>query len=393
MRIGMVCPYSFDVAGGVQAHVLQLAEVLRERGHEVSVLAPSSPGASLPDYVVSGGKAVPIPYNGSVARLRFGPAAHRRVKRWLAHGDFDVLHLHEPNAPSLSMLALQAAEGPIVATFHTSTTKSLTLSVFQGFLRPYHEKIVGRIAVSDLARRWQMEALGSDAVEIPNGLHVDAVANAALLPGYPRPGKSVLFLGRFDEPRKGMAVLLGALPALVQRYPDIEVLIVGRGDEDELRSEAGDLADHLNFLGQVGDAEKASALRSADVYCAPNTGGESFGIVLVEAMAARTAVVASDLDAFRRVLEGGAAGLLVPVEDSAALAAALIETIEDDAARERRIEAAATAVRRYDWSAVASQIMRVYETVAGAGVKVQVAGTGRGDTTRAEARRKTREIS
>ena len=131
--------------------------------------------SKLPDYVVSGGKAVPIPYNGSVARLRFGPATHRKVKRWLAEGDFDVLHLHEPNAPSLSMLALKIAEGPIVATFHTSTTKSLTLSVFQGILRPMHEKIVGRIAVSDLARRWQMEALGSDAVEIPNGVDVGVV--------------------------------------------------------------------------------------------------------------------------------------------------------------------------------------------------------------------------
>ncbi len=373
MRIGMVCPYSFDVPGGVQAHVLQLAEVMRVRGHHVSVLAPSSPGATLPDYVVSGGKAVPIPYNGSVARLRFGPAAHRTVKKWLMQGDFDVLHLHEPNAPSLSMLALQAAEGPIVATFHTSTTKSLTLSVFQGILRPYHEKIVGRIAVSDLARRWQMEALGSDAVEIPNGVDVASFANAPRLPGYPRPGRSILFLGRFDEPRKGMAVLLGALPRLVEHCPDLEILIVGRGDEAELRSAAGDLADHLRFLGQVDDAEKASALRSADVYCAPNIGGESFGIVLVEAMAARTAVVASDLDAFRRVLLDGRAGRLVPVDDSAALAAALIETLDDEVGRERLVEAAAQAVQRYDWSVVAGQIMRVYETVAGAGVKVQVA--------------------
>ena len=373
MRIGMVCPYSFDVPGGVQAHVLQLAEVMRVRGHHVSVLAPSSPGATLPDYVVSGGKAVPIPYNGSVARLRFGPAAHRTVKKWLMQGDFDVLHLHEPNAPSLSMLALQAAEGPIVATFHTSTTKSLTLSVFQGILRPYHEKIVGRIAVSDLARRWQMEALGSDAVEIPNGVDVASFANAPRLPGYPRPGRSILFLGRFDEPRKGMAVLLGALPRLVEHCPDLEILVVGRGDEAELRSAAGDLADHLRFLGQVDDAEKASALRSADVYCAPNIGGESFGIVLVEAMAARTAVVASDLDAFRRVLLDGRAGRLVPVDDSAALAAALIETLDDEVGRERLVEAAAQAVQRYDWSVVAGQIMRVYETVAGAGVKVQVA--------------------
>ncbi len=380
MRIGMVCPYSFDVHGGVQAHVLDLAEVLRRRGHEVSVLAPSSPHVKLPDYVVSGGKAVPIPYNGSVARLRFGPATHRMVKKWIAGGDFDVLHLHEPNAPSLSVLALMIAEGPIVATFHTSTTKSLALSVFQGILRPWNEKIVGRIAVSDLARRWQMEALGSDAVEIPNGVDVGSFSSAPTLPGYPRPGKTVLFLGRFDEPRKGMEVLLGALPALVQRFPDVEILVVGRGDEDDLREEAGDLAGHLRFLGQVSDEEKASALRSADVYCAPNTGGESFGIVLVEAMAAGTAVVASNLDAFRRVLEDGEAGLLVPVEDSAALAEALIAVLGDDKLRARYVKAASAAVQRYDWSVVADEIMRVYETVAGSGMKVAVAGTARSAT-------------
>ncbi len=291
--------------------------------------------------MVSGGKAVPIPYNGSVARLRFGPATHRMVKRWLADGDFDVLHLHEPNAPSLSMLALNIAEGPIVATFHTSTTKSLTLSVFEPFLRPMHEKIVGRIAVSDLARRWQMEALGSDAVEIPNGVDVASFASASPMDGYPRPGKSILFLGRYDESRKGMAVLLRALPRLVERFEEIEILIVGRGDEDELRESAGKLAGHLRFLGQVDDAEKASALRSADVYCAPNTGGESFGIVLVEAMAAGTAVVASDLDAFRRVLVDGTAGRLVPVNDPEGLADGLIEVLEDDVARERFIDAAA----------------------------------------------------
>ena len=373
MRIGMVCPYSFDVHGGVQAHVLQLAEVMRERGHGVSVLAPSSPHVELPDYVVSGGKAVPIPYNGSVARLRFGPATHRLVKKWIAAGDFDVLHLHEPNAPSLSLLALMIAEGPIVATFHTSTTKSFALGVFQSWLRPYNEKIVGRIAVSDLARRWQIEALGSDAVQIPNGVDVESFASAAPLRGYPRPGRTVLFLGRFDEPRKGMAVLLGALPAVVARFPDIEILIVGRGDEDELREDAGECAQHLRFLGQVDDAEKAAALRSADVYCAPNTGGESFGIVLVEAMAAGVPVVASDLDAFRRVLADGRAGRLVPVEDSVAMAEALIAVLEDPKLRARYSKAASAAVQRYDWSVVADDILRVYETVAGAGVKVSVA--------------------
>jgi phosphatidylinositol alpha-mannosyltransferase len=373
MRIGMVCPYSFDVPGGVQSHVLQLAAVMRARGQDVSVLAPASPHVSLPDYVVSAGRAVPIPYNGSVARLQISPAVHGKVRRWLAEGAFDVLHLHEPNAPSLSMWALRIAEGPIVATFHTSTTKSLMLSMFGGLLQPMHEKIVGRIAVSDLARRWQMEALGSDAVEIPNGVDVAAMASAPPLDGYPRPAKTVLFLGRYDEPRKGMAVLIEALPTLVERFPGLQLLIVGRGDEDDLRSKVGGLACHLRFLGLVDDAAKASAMRSADVYCAPHLGGESFGIVLVEAMAAGTPVVASDLHAFRQVLRDGEAGRLVPVNDSAALAEGLIAVLDDEALAKRYAAAGAEAVRRYDWPVVANQIMRVYETVAVSGNKVEVA--------------------
>ncbi|MGV9410475.1 glycosyltransferase family 4 protein [Nocardia sp. NPDC003693] len=374
MRIGMVCPYSFDVPGGVQSHVVELAQVLIERGHKVSVLAPASEDTPLPDFVVSAGRAVAIPYNGSVARLSFGPTAYTRIRRWITDNDFDVLHIHEPNAPSLSMLALKIAEGPIVATFHTSTTKSLVLSTFQGVLRPYHEKISGRIAVSELARRWQVEALGGDAVEIPNGVDVPAFANAPLLPGYPRAGGSVLFLGRFDEPRKGMDVLLGALPELVRRHPEVEVLIVGRGDEDRLRREAGENASHLRFLGQVSDADKASAMRSADVYCAPNIGGESFGIVLVEAMAAGTAVVASDLDAFRRVLRDGTAGMLVPVGDSDRLAEALDTVLTDVERREELVRTANQVVGEYDWPVVAEQILRVYETVTVGDLRVRTAG-------------------
>lgn len=363
MKIGMVCPYSFDVPGGVQAHVVELAQVLIERGHKVSVLAPASEGTELPDFVVSAGRAVAIPYNGSVARLTFGPVSYARVRRWIADNDFDVLHIHEPNAPSLSMLAMKIAEGPIVATFHTSTTKSLVLSTFQSVLQPYLEKISGRIAVSELARRWQVESLGSDAVEIPNGVDVPAFANAAPLPGYPRPGRTVLFLGRYDEPRKGMAVLLGALPTLVEKYPDLEILVVGRGDEEKLRKEAGRFAGHLRLLGQVSDVEKASALRSVDVYCAPNLGGESFGIVLVEAMAAGAPVVASELDAFRRVLRDGTAGLLVPVGDSVALAAAIDSVLGDEDRRRALTDVASVVVGEYDWPVVAEQILRVYETV------------------------------
>lgn len=364
MKIGMVCPYSFDVPGGVQAHIAELAAVFIAQGHEVSVLAPAEEDTVLPAYVVNGGKAISVPYNGSVARLSFGPTNFARVRRWIAEHDFDVLHLHEPNAPSLSMWAMAVAEGPIVATFHTSTTRSRMLNTFQGVLQPFLEKINGRIAVSDLARRWQVESLGSDAVLIPNGVHVAAFAQADPLPGYPRAGGTLAFVGRYDEPRKGMPVLLDALPALLELHPDLQVLVVGGGDEAALRKAAGRrVARHLRLLGRVDDAEKASALRSADIYCAPNTGGESFGIVVVEAMSAGTAVVASDLDAFRRVLEDGSAGTLVATGDSQAWTQALHTSLADPNRRAQLTTAGSREVAKYDWQVVAQQVMQVYETV------------------------------
>ncbi|GAA4815453.1 phosphatidyl-myo-inositol alpha-mannosyltransferase [Tomitella cavernea] len=374
LSIGMICPYSFDVPGGVQAHVSELAQVFLARGHHVSVLAPASQSVELPPYVVSAGRAVAIPYNGSVARLRFGVGTYARIRRWIRDNDFDVLHVHEPNAPSLSMLALKVAEGPIVATFHTSTTRSLVLATFQGVLRPYHEKISGRIAVSELARRWQVQALGADAVEIPNGVDVSSFADAPVLDGYPRSGGTVLFLGRYDEPRKGMGVLLDALPALVERHPDLQVLVVGRGDEDELRSRAGRLAGHLRLLGQVSDEEKASAMRSADVYVAPNLGGESFGIVLVEALSAHTPVVASRLDAFRRVLRDGEAGVLTEIGDPRSLAAGIDRVLTDTGLRDGLVAAGDRVVRGYDWPVVADQILRVYETVMVGDRRVRAVG-------------------
>jgi phosphatidylinositol alpha-mannosyltransferase len=360
MRVGVVCPYSFEVPGGVQAHVVDLARALRAFGHEVEVLAPAGDETPVPDFVQATGRSLRIPYNGSVARLSFGPMSFARVRRWIRDHDFDVLHLHEPVAPSLSMLALMLADGPIVATFHTSTPRSRTLSAFQLVLQPFLEKITARIAVSALARRVQVEHLGGDAVEIPNGVDVGFFSDASPLPGYPREGGTVGFVGRFGEPRKGMTVLLEALRLLDSPAP--ELLVVGSGDVDELKVRAGpELADRLVLLGQVDDAEKARALRSVDVYCAPNTGGESFGVILTEAMSAGAPVVASDLDAFRRVLDDGRAGVLTPVGDAAALATALRQLLTDPSRRASLAAAARKRVGMFDWSVVAGQVIRVYE--------------------------------
>ncbi|MBC6448618.1 glycosyltransferase family 4 protein [Actinokineospora xionganensis] len=365
MRIGIVCPYSFEVPGGVQAHVVDLARALRGLGHDVDVLAPADEDTPLPEFVRPAGRAVGIPYNGSVARLSFGPVSYARVRRWIRDHDFDVLHLHEPTAPSLAMLALMIADGPIVATFHTSTPRSRTLSAFQGVLQPFLEKVTARIAVSALARRVQVEHLGGDAVEIPNGVDVDFFRDAEPLDGYPRPGGTIGFVGRYTEPRKGMPVLLDAMRHL--DLPEVRLLVVGRGDEDELRRMAGpELAGRLDLLGQVDDKTKARALRSVDVYCAPNTGGESFGIILTEAMSAETAVVASDLDAFRRVLDDGRAGVLTAVNDPVSLADGLRSVLTDPSRRSLLVAEGDRRVAAFDWSVVANQVLRVYEQAVAA---------------------------
>ncbi len=367
MRIGIVCPYSFEVPGGVQAHVLDLAKALRARGHQVDVLAPADEDTPLPDFVRPTGRAVGIPYNGSVARLSFGPLSYARVRRWIREHDFDVLHLHEPTSPSLSLLALMIADGPIVATFHTSTARSRTLSAFQPVLRPFLEKITARIAVSALARRVQVEHLGGDAVEIPNGVDVDFFARAEPLPGYPRPGGTIGFVGRFTEPRKGMPVLLDALRLLAPEFGDLRLLVVGGGDQEELRRQAGPaLADRLVLLGQADDVVKARALRSVDVYCAPNTGGESFGMILTEAMAAGAAVVGSDLDAFRRVLDDGRAGALFPVGDPVGLADALRGMLVSPQRRASYVATARRRVAAFDWRELSGQVLRVYEQAVAA---------------------------
>ena len=367
MRVGLVCPYSWDIPGGVQAHIRDLAEALLAMGHQVSVLTPADDDTPLPPYVVGAGRAVPVRYNGSVARLQFGPVSATRVRRWLRDGDFDVLHIHEPAAPSLSLLACMLARGPIVATFHTSNPRSRSLSAAQNMLQPFLERIRGRIAVSAAARQVQVEHLGGDAVEIPNGVAVAHYAAAAPLPGYPRQGGTVGFIGRYDEPRKGMPVLLDALAALAPRRPGLRLMVAGRGDADDLLGGLPRaLAGRVDLLGQVSEADKARMLRSVDVYCAPNLGGESFGIILLEAMAAGTAIAASDLDAFRRVLDDGRAGTLFPTGDAAALARVLGGLLDDPPRRSALAAVGSEVVAAYDWPVVARQVLDVYETVIAA---------------------------
>jgi phosphatidylinositol alpha-mannosyltransferase len=362
MRIGIVCPYSWDVPGGVQFHVRDLAEHLDRLGHEVSVLAPSDDDTPLPPYVVSAGRAVPVPYNGSVARLNFGFLSAARVRRWVHEGGFDVLHIHEPASPSLALLTCWAAQGPIVATFHTSNPRSRAMIAAYPILQPALEKISARIAVSEYARRTFVEHLGGDAVVIPNGVDVDFFARAE--PKAEWQGGTIGFIGRIDEPRKGLPVLMNALPRILESLPGTRLLVAGRGDEEEAVEDLPEgMREQVEFLGMISDEDKARLLRSVDLYVAPNTGGESFGIILVEAMSSGAPVLASDLDAFAQVLDGGEAGELFPGGDADALADAAVGLLSDPQRRERLRKYGSRHVRRFDWSTVGADILAVYETV------------------------------
>ena len=370
MRVGIVCPYSLDVPGGVQHHVCGLAEALIGSGHEVSVLAPADDEADLPPYVVPAGGTVPVRYNGSVARLSFGPSSMGRVRRWLAEQRLDLLHVHEPTAPSLSMLAVRAAvEVPVVATFHSSMTGGSRAMAFAGpVLRPALDRIGARIAVSGPALRTMQRHVGGSGVVIPNGLWVESYAGVPG-PGPGADGVTVAFLGRMDEPRKGLEVLLAAWPGVVRRRPDVRLVVAGHGDVDRARARidgslAPEVARTVNVVGTVAEKPKCRLLGAADLFVAPHTGGESFGIVLVEAMAAGTPVLASDLDAFADVLDGGRLGGLFPAGDVDALTAGIDALLGDPVRRSLLTARAAAAVQAYDWSVVAGQVLRVYDTVS-----------------------------
>lgn len=364
MRVGLVCPYSLDVPGGVQNHVRDLAAVLRGRGHDVLVLAPGESRGDLPEYVETVGRAVPVRFNGSVARLAFGPRVAARVRRWVDDGAFDLLHVHEPVTPSVSLLAVLAADVPIVATFHSSVMRSRAMSSSAALLRPSLEKINARIAVSEAARATLVQHYGGEPVVIPNGVWCDAFGTAAPRADWRDPGPTLAFLGRLDEPRKGLGLLVAALPEILRAAPATRLLVAGSGRATVLEDLVPRARSRVLLLGQVDDVGRGALYASADCYVAPNTGGESFGITLVEAMSAGTPVVASDLPAFRAVLDDGSLGVLFAAGDPGALAAAAVSVITDRSARLGRAALAADRVRRYDWPRVVRDIEAVYDTVS-----------------------------
>jgi len=376
LKIGIVCPYSWDTPGGVQNHIRDLAEFLISAGHDVSVLAPAIDEAKLPDYVVNAGKPISIPYNGAVARVLFGPVAFARVRQWISQGDFDLLHLHEPAIPSISLLACWAADGPMVGTFHAAAKRQKIIFAIGPILEPAIEKLSARIAVSEAARLTLTDHLDTDAIIIPNGIYAKRYAHGKLQEKWS--GNTIGFIGRFEEPRKGLSVLVDALPVISRFAPDVKVFVAGPGDPEEvIKSIDPQLRHRFEFLGRISEEDKADFMSSVALYVAPNTGGESFGIILAEALAGGACVVASDIPAFDDLLGHGEFGALFASENPTDLAKVVIDLLRDESKRKELADRGKNRAQLFDWTVVAEQIYTVYEMSIVGSEKVRLASDTR----------------
>ena len=356
LRIGLVCPYAWDRPGGVQTHVRSLAGALRARGHDVLVLAPTlSNGCGAEMGVVDVGRANKVPANRSVAPIAFRPSAALGVARAL--GDFapDLVHLHEPLIPSVSLVALYNSDAALVGTFHASSEGNLSYKIFRPLLRRAIERLDVRTAMSEAARRLVSRYFPGDYPLTPHGIDLSSFKRGDQIDlGQNR---NVLFLSRLER-RKGLSVLIEAMA----RLQDVEatLIVAGEGPEEQAcRDLAAKRGIRARFIGSVAEEDLPAIYRSADVFCAPAVAGESFGIVLVEAMAAGTPVVCSSLPAFRRV--AAEAALFAPPGDAAALADALRKILTDDEEARRRREVGAAAASRYDWARLIVELEALYE--------------------------------
>lgn len=360
MRIAIVSPYDLTVPGGVQSHVRHLAEQLRATGDEVVLVGPGDDPGHL-----GVGRSIGVPFNGSVAPIAVSPRAAARTRRLVARLRADVVHVHEPLVPVVGLSAVLSATAPVVATFHAWSDDARLYRLARPVGRRVLDRITVPIAVSPAAASYHAAALGVPARRfaiVPNGVEVARFAEPTPLPALAAPGRpTLLFVGRLER-RKGLDPLIRAFTRLKADEPELRLLVVGEGPERDrcaaLLPTA--LRDDVVFLGRVSDRELAGCYAAADLYVSPALGGESFGIVLLEAMAAGRTVVASDLPGYRGVVDDGITGRLVPPGDPAALAAVIAELLGQPSRRAALAAEARRAAARYDWPVVTARIREHY---------------------------------
>ncbi len=374
MKILQVSPYDFPYPGGVTQHVINLDRELRARGHEVKIMAPSTADdveARFPGFIRVGSRVVPLPMNQSRARLSLSPQLVLRVRRHLRREHFDVVHLQEPLVPALPLTVLQYSTAVNVGTFHAARNSALFYRTTRPLIRRLQRRLHGKIAVSEAARELVFRSYKGAYRIIPNGIDADFY-------GAPQPpaedladGKfNILFVGRLDK-RKGLDYLLRAMALVQQMRPQVRLVVIGAFRPAQRRTYERQVRDlglrGVVFKGFVSDEEKRRYLQAADVYCSPAIGGESQGIVLLEAMAAGTPVVASDIPGFRTVLVDRGAAILTPPKDSTALARALMRVADRPEKRRRMAEAGLHRAQDFAWSKIADRVTAYYEELLNEG--------------------------
>jgi phosphatidyl-myo-inositol alpha-mannosyltransferase len=364
MKIALVSPYDPAHPGGVFEHIEHLRTEFTRVGHDVTILAPRGRkgGLEVRDGFYGIGRTVPIPANGSMVRVTFDVTLYNAVKTLLRREQFDVIHLHEPLIPVLPYLVLLNSRAVNVATFHAFRSSSPWYTAFKPYMAFMMSRLDGRMAVSVPARDFVFQYFPGQYEIVPNGIDVERFRGVEPFPWAHDATPRILFVGRYNEPRKGFKYLLRAMPLVHQQFPNARLVVVGGGTRDRydgLIERYG--VRNVDFVGRASAADLPRYYASCDIFCAPSTSGESFGIVLLEAMASRRPVVAGDIPGYRSVITHGRQGLLVPPKDPHALALALVRLLADAPLRQEMAIAGEATASRYAWPHIADRVLTVYD--------------------------------